>query len=57
MHHWLDTMPLHTAGGPRLVDVSEFVQGFLEGVSGLRFTTDGLTVMAISLVQFSGWVF
>ena len=25
LHHWLDTVPLHPAGGPRLVDVSEFV--------------------------------
>ena len=33
LHHWMDTVPLHTAGGPRLVDVSEFVQGFLERIA------------------------
>ena len=49
-------MPLHPASSTRLVDVCEFVQGFLEGVGGLRLTTNGLAEMAIGFVEFRGWI-
>ena len=40
------TPQLHTARGPGLIDVCKLVQGFLECISGLRFTANGLAVMA-----------
>ena len=30
LHHWLNTMPLHPAGGTWLVNVDQLVLGFLE---------------------------
>ena len=37
-----------------LVDVSEFLQGFFESISGLRLATKDLTVVAINLIQLRG---
>ena len=51
MDYRLDTVPLHSARSAVLVDIWKFFQGFFEGISRLRFATDGLTVLAISLVQ------
>lgn len=53
LHHWLNTVPLHSARTAVLVDIRKFLQGFLKSISGLRFATDGLAVMTISLIQFS----
>jgi hypothetical protein len=47
----LDTLPLHSARSAVLVNIRKFLQGFFKGISGLRLATDGLTVVAISLVQ------
>jgi len=51
MDHWLDTVPLHSARSAVLVNIRKFFHDFFECISGLRFATDGLTVVAISLVQ------
>ena len=40
--HWLDTMPLHSAGSAVLANVRKFLQGFLKSISGLRFATKRL---------------
>ena len=51
MDHRLDTVPLHSARSAVLVNIWKFLQGFLKRISRLRFATDGLTVLAVSLVQ------
>ena len=51
MDHWLDTVPLHSASSTVLVNIRKFLQGFFKSISRLRFATDGLTVLAVSLVQ------
>jgi len=51
MDHWLDTVPLHSASSTVLVNIWKFRQGFFKSISRLRFATDGLTVLAVSLVQ------
>ena len=50
--YWLNTVPLHSARTAVLVNIRKFLQGFLKSISGLRFATDGLAVMTISLIQF-----
>jgi hypothetical protein len=40
--HWLDNMPLHSAGSAVLADVRKFLQGFFKSISGLRFATKRL---------------
>ena len=56
MDHWLDTVPLHSARSAVLVNIRKFFHDFFECISGLRFATDGLTVVAISLVQLRSWI-
>jgi len=40
--HWLDTMPLHSAGSAVLADVRKFLQSCFKSISGLRFATKRL---------------
>ena len=54
--HWLDTVPLHSARSAVLVNIRKFFHGFFKSICGLRFATDGLTVLAISLVQLRSWI-
>ena len=42
MDHWLNTVPLHSAGSTVLVNVRKFFQGFFECISRLRFATKRL---------------
>ena len=51
MDYRLDTLPLHSARSAVLVNIRKFLQGFFKSISGLLFATDGLTVLAVSLVQ------
>ena len=51
MDHRLDTVPLHSASSTVLVNIWKFLQGFFKSISRLRFATDGLTVLSVSLVQ------
>ena len=50
LHQWLNTIPLHPAGGTWLVDVYQLFQGFIEGTVRLRLAPKYLAVMTIVFV-------